>query len=107
MSHDEYQAMPSRAELEQADAHGFVLQIAPEQGIRVSLAGTFDEVAMNGRFECYSLLLALPEGVSLPSEVYRLFGPEGQQWLLLMTPVLPGADGRHLLEAVIHREIAG
>lgn len=50
-------------------------------------------------------MVALPKGVELPSNVYRLFGPDGQHWVLLMTPVLPEPDGRHVLEAVIHRQV--
>ncbi|HDS1679053.1 TPA: hypothetical protein QEM39_000524 [Pseudomonas putida] len=106
MSREDIHTVPSQAELERADPQGFVLQVAPGQGIRVTLAGVYPEVAMNERYECYSFVLSLPEGVALPSQVYRLFGPEQQAWLLLLTPVMPGADGRPLLEAVIHREKA-
>lgn len=98
--------IPSRADLADADPAGFVLQIAPEQGIRVTLVDVLEGVAMNDRFECYSLMIALPAGVALGQEVYRLFGPDGRHWELLMTPLLPDPDGRHILEAVIHREVS-
>lgn len=104
MKPDNLSAMPSRAQLLGLDPEGFVLQVAPEQGIRVSLLEVRDGVPMNGRYECYSLMLALPKGVVLPSGLYRLFGPDGQQWVLLFTPVMPEPDGRGVLEAVIHRE---
>ncbi|WP_288442118.1 hypothetical protein [uncultured Pseudomonas sp.] len=104
MSAQDFHAIPSQAELEQADPQGFVLQVAPGQGIRVSLAGVYPEVAMNERYECYSLVLSVPAEVTLPSQMYRLFGPNEQQWLLLFTPIMPGADGRARLEAIIHRE---
>ncbi|MBV6288312.1 MULTISPECIES: DUF6916 family protein [Pseudomonas] len=97
-------AIPSLQELRDADADGFVLQLTPEQGLRVSLLTVNEGVAMNDEHECYSLLLVLPHGVSLPQEVFNLFGPGRQQpWTLLMTPVAPEPDGRHVLEAVIHR----
>jgi hypothetical protein len=97
-------AIPSRAELAKADPQGFILQIAPEQGIRVSLVGVREGVAMNERYDCYALMIALPIGAALPQAVYRLHGPDGQHWDLLMTPLLPDPDGRHILEALIHRE---
>ncbi|WP_336331678.1 DUF6916 family protein [Pseudomonas putida] len=99
-------AIPSRADLADADPAGFVLQVAPEQGIRVTLVDVREGVAMNDRFECYSLMIALPRGVAMVQEVYRLFGPDGRHWDLLMTPLLPDPDGRHILEAVVHREIS-
>lgn len=102
MSQDSMYAMPNRAQLAGADPEGFVLQIAPEQGIRVSLIDVVDGVAMDRRHDCFSLLIALPQGVQLASDVYRLFSPSGEQWVLLMTPVMPEPDGRHVLEAVIH-----
>ncbi|MCU1723636.1 DUF6916 family protein [Pseudomonas sp. 5P_5.1_Bac1] len=105
MSQEPLFTMPSRAELETADPEGFILQFAPEQGLRVSLLEVREGVPMDARFECYSLMLALPVGVTLPSDVYRLFGPEGQQWLLLLTQVMPEPDGRNVLEGVIHREV--
>lgn len=105
MSQDNLHAMPRRVELAEADPEDFVLQIAPEQGIRVSLLEVRDGVPMDGRYECYSLMVALPKGVQLPSNVYRLFGPSGEHWELLMTPVMPEPDGRHVLEAVIHRQV--
>lgn len=58
---------------------------------------------MNSDYDGYSLLLALPEGVELPQAVFNLFGPaRTQPWALLMAPVAPEPDGRHVLEAVIH-----
>lgn len=56
MSQDNLHAMPRRVELAEADSEGFVLQIAPEQGIRVSLLEVRDGVPMDGRYECYSLM---------------------------------------------------
>jgi len=41
--------------------------------------------------------------VELPQAVFNLFGPgRTSPWVLLMTPVAPEPDGRHVLEAVIH-----
>ncbi|MQG95525.1 hypothetical protein [Pseudomonas sp. MN1F] len=105
MSQDNLNAIPTRAELAECNPDSFVLQVAPEQGIRVSLLEVRDGVPMNGHHECYSLMLALPKGVVLPSNLYRLYSPAGEQWVLLFTPVMPKADGRAVLEAVIHRAL--
>lgn len=98
-------AIPSLQELRDADTEGFVLQVGPDQGIKVSLIAVSEGVAMNQDYECYSLAVALPLGVNLPQAVFNLFGPGREQpWSLLMTPVIPEPDGRHVLEAVIHRQ---
>ncbi|MFW3898425.1 hypothetical protein [Pseudomonas putida] len=96
--------IPSRQELLEADPEGFVLQIAHDQGLHVSLLGVTDGTAMSQDYECYSLAVALPHGVVLPQDTFNLFGPgRAQPWTLLMSPVRPEPDGRHVLEAVIHR----
>lgn len=110
MSDQTFAAIPGLQELRDADPDGFVLQLTPEQGLKVNLLQVREGVAMNQDHECYSLLLALPHGVSLPQEVFNLFGPGREQpWTLLMTPMAPEPDGRHVLEAVIHcrRETVG
>jgi len=98
-------AIPSLQELRDADPDGFVLQVGADQGLKVSLLDVREGVAMNRRYECYSLALALPLGVQLPQAVFNLYGPGREQpWALMMSPVLPEPDGRHVLEAVIHRD---
>lgn len=98
-------SIPSRQELLDADPEGFVLQIAHDHGLQVSLLGVTDGIAMNQNYECYSLALALPHGVVLPQATFNLYGPgRAQPWSLLMSPVMPEPDGRHVLEAVIHRD---
>ncbi|AXO89856.1 hypothetical protein ACE1YR_05430 [Pseudomonas sp. K1(2024)] len=100
-----HDAIPSRQELLDADPEGFVLQIAHDHGLRVSLLEVREGIAMNEHYECYSLVLALPHGVVLPQAVFNLYGPgRAQPWALLMSPMRPEADGRHVLEAVIHRD---
>ncbi|GAB7529233.1 hypothetical protein PS3A_16420 [Pseudomonas sp. 3A(2025)] len=102
--------IPTREDLHDADPEGFALQIAPGQGLKVSLLQVREGLPMSAGYDCYSLLLALPQGVKLPQAVFNLFGPGREQpWALLMTPVKPEADGRHVLEAVIHssRQPAG
>lgn len=96
-------AIPRREDLRDVDPDGFVLQISADRGLKVSLLAIREGVAMNRDYDSYSLLLALPEGVVLPQAVFNLFGPgRTQPWVLLMTPVAPEPDGRHVLEAVIH-----
>jgi len=97
--------IPSLQELRDADPEGFVLQIAADQGLKVSVLDVREGVAMNRNYECYSLALALPLGVQLPQAVFNLYGPGREQpWVLMMSPVKPEPDGRHVLEAIIHRD---
>ncbi|MEB6587972.1 MULTISPECIES: DUF6916 family protein [Pseudomonas] len=96
--------VPTYAELESAPADGFTLQVGPEQHIPVTRTVLRSGVAMSPEYECYAVIFALPEGIELPQAVFRVGGPEGKFWLLLMTPVMPEADGRRTLEAVIHRK---
>ncbi|MDD1017075.1 hypothetical protein [Pseudomonas rubra] len=46
----------------------------------------------------------MPADLLSQQGVYRVIGPEQQEWLLLMTPVQPEPDGRHVLQALLHRE---
>lgn len=95
--------IPTRQELHDADPEGFVLQVTPDQGLKVSLLQVREGEPMNADYDCYSLLIALPLGITLPQAVFNFFGPGREQpWVLLMTPVKSEADGRHVLEAVIH-----
>lgn len=95
--------IPTREDLQDADPEGFVLQVTPEQGLKVSLLQIREGLPMTPDYDCYSLLFALPVGVHLPQAVFNLFGPgRTQPWMLLMSPVKPEPDGRHVLEAVIH-----
>lgn len=97
--------MPSYAELEGAAADGFTIQVAPDEHMQVELTALRAGTAMSPEYECYAMVLALPHGVSLPQAMFRVRGPNPleQEWLLLMTPIKPEADGRNALEAVIHR----
>ncbi|MCE1113823.1 MULTISPECIES: DUF6916 family protein [Pseudomonas] len=95
--------IPTREDLQQADPEGFLLQITPERALKVSLLQVREGLPMTPDYDCYSLLIALPLGVQLPQAVFNLFGPGREQpWMLLMSPVKPEPDGRHVLEAVIH-----
>lgn len=103
MSDPTVSPIPTREELQGADPEGFVLQITPEQGLKVSLLQVREGLPMTPDYDCYSLLIALPQGVRLPQATFNLFGPGREQpWMLLMSPVKPEPDGRHVLEAVIH-----
>lgn len=59
-------------------------------------------VAMNERHLCYSALLALPRDVDLPQVSCNVDAGDASWPLLLLTPVLPGADGRPLMQMVFH-----
>lgn len=97
--------MPSYAELENAPADGFTLQVGPEEHMQVERTVLRIGTAMSAEYECYAIVFALPQGVSLPQAVFRVRGPnpQEQEWLLLMTPIKPEPDGRNAMEAVIHR----
>jgi hypothetical protein len=59
-------------------------------------------VPMDERHCCYSALLALPAGVDLP-QVSCPVSAGGTSWpLLLLTPMRPDEDGRHLMQMVFH-----
>ncbi|MDD1012707.1 DUF6916 family protein [Pseudomonas rubra] len=105
MSDERVFLIPSRIEMEQADAEGFALQVTADTALPVTLLEVCQGVAMNVRYECYSLMFGLPTGTTLPQAVYRLLGPGGKQWTLLMTPILSGPGSLFTLEAVIHREL--
>lgn len=105
MSEPVHDTIPSRQELLDADPEGFVLQLAHDYGLKVSLLDVKDGIPMSEKYECYSLVLALPHGVQLEQAVFSLFGPgRSHPWHLFMCPVQREPDGRHVLEAVIHRD---
>lgn len=103
MSDEIIYAVPRLDELREAGTQGFVLQVSPDQGLTVEVLELSERIAMSPDYECYSLLLVLPLGVTLPQALFNLFGPgRNQPWQLMMTPLLPEPDGRHVLEAVVH-----
>ena len=100
------QPMPSYEYFAQATGRPFRLQVELEQIVDIELQQVDRRVPMNARYECFSLQFLLPQGLALPQALYRLSGPDGATWELLLTPVRPDADGRSCLEAVFHREKA-
>lgn len=98
--------MPSYQYFAQATGQHFVLQLGAEQALEIELQQVESRVPMNARYECFSLLFLLPAGYALPQALYRLSGPEGESWELLLTPVRADGEGRAYLEAVFHREKA-
>lgn len=100
------QATPTYDYFTQATGSPFRLQLDPEHSVDIELQLVEQRVPMNVRYECFSLLFRMPEGLALPQALYRLHGPDGGNWDLLLTPVRPDADGRPCLEAVFHREKA-
>ena len=100
------QPMPTYDYFLQASGCSFRLYLAPEHSLDVELQHVEQRVPMNTRYECFSLLFRMPEGLALPQALYQLHGPDGGNWELLLTPVRPDAEGRPCLEAVFHREKA-
>ncbi len=98
--------MPSYHYFSQATGRPFLLQLGPEQALEIELQQVDMRVPMNARYECFALLFLLPAGHALPQMLYRLSGPEGDAWDLLLTPVRVDGEGRAYLEAVFHREKA-
>lgn len=96
--------MPTYAELEAADPHAFALWNGADARVPVERIQLHQGVAMSARYECFLVFFALPAGLVPVQGVYRVFGPQQQQWSLLMTPVQPEPDGRQVLQAVIHQE---
>ncbi len=102
--------MPSRAELCACLRSTFDLlpiDRAEEVQVNAELVDVYEGCAMNSGFLSYSAQFALPAGVNLPRSLFavresRDGGDVGQAWLLLLTPVLPGEDGRERMEAVFH-----
>ena len=70
--------------------------------VPATLVSVKQGVPMSERYCCYSALLALPVGLDLP-QVSCPVDADGAAWpLLLLTPLGPGADGRHLMQMVFH-----
>jgi hypothetical protein len=70
--------------------------------VPATLVAVKQGVPMSERYCCYSALLALPMGLDLP-QVSCPVTADGAAWpLLLLTPLGPGADGRHLMQMVFH-----
>lgn len=85
----------------------FHLSLPGGQSVAIELHGVSQRIAMSDRYECFSLDFRLPAGLALGQELYRVGGPCGSVWELLLTPTLPDSQGRHYLEAVFHRERPG
>lgn len=98
--------LPSYQYFAQATGRAFLLQTEPGQALEIELQHVESRVPMSARYECFALLFLLPAGHALPQALYRLSGPEGDAWELLLTPVRADGEGRACLEAVFHREKA-
>ncbi|MGH8380057.1 DUF6916 family protein [Pseudomonas sp.] len=105
MSEHQAYSIPTWAELAEADPKAFLIWNGPDESVPVERIDLAVTKAMTAQYECFSVMFALPQGIHPAQGVYPLGGPDGQRWLLLMSPVLSEADGRHVLEAVIHRKI--
>lgn len=85
----------------------FCLELPGGQSVTLELQRVSQRTAMSERYECFSLDFRLPPGLALGQDLYRLGGPCGGAWELLLTPTLPDRQGQHYLEAVFHRERPG
>ena len=85
----------------------FCLSLVGGQSVTLELREVSQRIAMSERYECFSLDFRLPPGLALGQGLYRVGGPCGNAWELLLTPLLPDRQGRHCLEAVFHREKPG
>ena len=85
----------------------FCLTLADGQSVPLELQQVSQRTAMSERHECFSLAFRLPPGLALGQGLYRIGGPCGGAWDLLLTPTLPDSQGRHYLEAVFHRDRPG
>lgn len=93
--------MPSFARLQTRLHTTFAVRNAEGFGAEVEMIDVYEGIAMNARYQCYSAQFALPLGLQLPQAVYAVH--DGQdEWPLLLTPVMPGEDGRSRMEAVFH-----
>lgn len=93
--------IPTFAELQAQMNAGFSLHNADGLGTGAELVDVYEGIAMNARYVCYSMQLALPPGVNLPQAVYAVHNGR-EEWPLLLTPVMRGEDGRARMEAVFH-----
>lgn len=87
-----------------AQGRPFGLTLADGQSLSLELHEVSQGSAMSEQYECFSLAFRLPPGLALAQGLYRLGGPCGGAWDLLLTPTLPDRQGQHFLEAVFHRE---
>ena len=80
--------------------------------VPAELVDVYECSAMNSRYVSYAAQFALPAGVWLAQSSYGVSASQATAkdqaqaavgaWPLLLTPVLPGADGRARMEAVFH-----
>jgi hypothetical protein len=72
--------------------------------IPAEVKATAEGMPMTPRHCCYSATLALPIGVQLPQATCIVTAGQ-DEWLLLLTPVGPGEDGRQSMQMVLHYPI--
>jgi len=96
--------MPTHAELLARMNGTFLIRNAEGFGTQAELIDVYEGVAMNASYVSYSMQLALPLGLNLPQTVYAVRAVDGssEEWPLLLTPMMPGEDGRARMEAVFH-----
>lgn len=102
--------MPSFAQLQAQLNATFSLRNAEGFTVSAELIDVYEGIAMNARYVCFSMQLALPPDVNLPQAVYAVHvvneGHEvsngAEEWPLLLTPVMPCEDDRARMEAVFH-----
>ncbi len=93
--------MPTYADLTAQMGATFDLLSADGLGTSAVMIDAYEGIAMNSRYQSYAAQFALPHGIQLPQAVYAVHNGK-EEWPLLLTPVMPGEDGRARMEAVFH-----
>ncbi|HVE06912.1 MAG TPA: hypothetical protein VNE00_06650 [Paraburkholderia sp.] len=100
------QLIPTHAELIAAIGRPFSFGSADGHTVEAHLIAAPAGIPMDDSYTCYFASFALPAGVSLPQDTYRITSPDGHAWDLLATPTRPQPDGRATLSFVVHSRLA-
>jgi hypothetical protein len=96
------QSIPTHAELIAAIGRPFSFGTADGHAVDAVLTAAPAGIPMDDSYTCFSASFALPAGVYLPQDNYRITSPDGPSWNLLATPTRPLPDGRATLTFVVH-----
>jgi hypothetical protein len=93
--------VPDLAALRARLSETFVFEGANGATLNATLVDVHEQPAMNSRFACFAAQFALPFGTAMHQGLYTVRAGE-DRWAWLLTPVMPGEDGRPRMEAVFH-----
>ena len=100
------QSIPTHAELIAAIGRPFSFGTTGGQTVDAVLVAAPAGIPMDESYTCFGASFALPAGVYLPQDNYRVTSPDGHAWDLLVTPTRPQPDGRATLTFVVHCRLA-